>query len=493
MACAEILERARLFPQSVPYAAIVCLTRAALGSSEAALRLPSLLAMAAAAHFAYRLGRDLFDRETGWITAGVFLLSPQVEFAAADARPYAFAVLASTLALWFLHRALARGRAADAFGYVLSAGAMVYFQYLFAACLAPHAVYALLRLRRGCPVSRPAILSWAAALGLLLWPAAVLAREIGVQRDVHAFGTLPGFGQLLLSMAPIRTLGLVVPALILCRIAGLAGAFRFERPAGSRLDAVALLALAALLPPIVLFVASRVGATPVFEGRYLMGTVTPWAAGIAWLLGMVQPASGRRGALAVALATALVVRGELGHRAIGHSREDWRGAVSALDSRAAGVPVLLAGSFTESRDLARVRDPAHRSYLAAPLTYYRPAGPVYVLPLRTGSAAESFAEGLVIEASRQGTFAILERGSRSPSWVPWLQARTRPMGYSDREIFRSPALIVRLFTRTAAGRGEGLSEEGRRAAWPMSLEKTGAHESRGSTVIPSEVISEPSR
>ena len=61
----EILARARLFPQSVPYVAIVWLARAVGGSSELALRLPSLAAAGLAVYWLYRLGRDLFDRETG--------------------------------------------------------------------------------------------------------------------------------------------------------------------------------------------------------------------------------------------------------------------------------------------------------------------------------------------------------------------------------------------------------------------------------------------
>lgn len=92
----EILSRARLFPQSVPYVVIVFLERALGGSGEISLRVPSLLAAGLAAYVLYRLGAELVDRETGLLAAGIFVGFRPIAFAAGDARPYAFAVLAAT-------------------------------------------------------------------------------------------------------------------------------------------------------------------------------------------------------------------------------------------------------------------------------------------------------------------------------------------------------------------------------------------------------------
>src|SRR5262249_8290494 len=75
----SLLERARLFPQSVLYSFIVASVRAAAGASETALRLPSLVAMLLAIYGVFKLGEALFDRSTGFCAAAAFLVFPQVE------------------------------------------------------------------------------------------------------------------------------------------------------------------------------------------------------------------------------------------------------------------------------------------------------------------------------------------------------------------------------------------------------------------------------
>lgn len=440
----DLFARARLFPQSLPYAALVWITRAALGSSEIALRLPSLAAMLAAIWCLCRLGRELFDRETGWLAAGVFLLFPQIEFSAGDARPYAFAVLASIGALWLLVRWLDRGRARDAVAYLALAAAAVYFQYLFATMLAAHAAYALRRRGRGSPVSGRQLLAAAAGLCLLLVPAAALVLEIGGRRASHAFGSMPGGRELLLSLVPSRVLGVLAPCLLLCVLLRLA---RVEPmgPRKDRRDALLLLVLSASVPSLLLYAVSRLSGAAVFETRYLMCAVPAQALLLGWLLRAVEPARGRRLVLGGALALVLVLRGELLHRSIPHSREDWRGAVAALNAANGANPVLLSGSFTESRDPDLVKDPAHASYLRAPLDYYPTAAPARVLPLRTGIGAETYAAGLTTASLAGHRFALIERNSRFPSWAPWFAERFPE--FAARDVWSSETLRVRVFER----------------------------------------------
>jgi mannosyltransferase len=441
-----VLERARVFPQSLPYAGIVWLTRAALGSSEIALRIPSLLAMLAAMYCLYRLGRELFDRETGLLAAGILLLFPQIAFAAGDARPYAFALLAATAATWALVRWLGKGRGAAGAAYVALAAATVYFQYLFATVLVAHAAYALHRRRRGSPVSGLKMLLAGSALAVLLLPAAALVLEIGRGRASHAFGPMPGIAQLGSSLVPSRALGVLVASLLLCflfRVARLA-----PRPSADGVgDALFLLVLVAVVPSLLLFVVSRAGGAPVFEVRYLMGAVPAQALLMAWLLGRAAPQSGRTAALGGALALVLVLRGGLSRPTIAHGNEDWRAAVAALDAVNGSGPVLFGGSFTESRELDVLKDPTHTGYLRAPLEFYRPAGPVEVLPLRTGDAAEAFVADRLRAASPGARFALIERNSRWPSWAPWLAERFRADGYTMKDLWASDTLKVRIFER----------------------------------------------
>lgn len=452
-----VAARARLFPQSLPYAALVAVVRAAAGSSEIVLRLPSLVAMLVALGLVCRLGRLAFGREAGLLGAGVFLLSPQAEFAASDARPYALAVLFSTAALVALGLWLRSGRARDGIAYVLASAAAVYCHYLFAASLAAHAFFVLDRVRRGTPVSRRAIAGAAAGLAVLLLPAAVLVTEIGGRRTSHAFGTMPSGLGLLNGILPVRVLGLLVPAAALCFLLRIARGFR-GRPAAADGEPSAwfpLLVAAALAPAILLFAASRLLGTPLFEGRYLLASLAPWAALLGGAASRLEPEGAGRTTVAGALALALVLRGEPRNLAIAHGREDWRAALARLAASAPEAPVLLGGSFAEAQDLELVADPGHQDYLVAPVRYYAPAREAVALPLGASEAAVQAAERIAAPALASNRFALVERSSRFPSWSPWLDAAAGRGGLVGREIYRGGPLSVRLYERPGAGSAEG--------------------------------------
>lgn len=448
----DVPERSTLFPQSIPYAALVALVRGGFGSSEVTLRLPSLLAMLAAAVLVARLGRACFGAEAGWLGAGAFLLFPAVEFAAADARPYAFGVLAATAALLSLRAWLEDGRARDALGYVLAAAAAVYFHYLFAAALAGHAVYAAYRRRRGAPVSPLALGSAAAGLAVLLVPAAKLVAAVAAHRRSHEFGTLPGAIALFNALVPVRVLAFLIPAVLVAFV--LCGA-RFARagaPPASVSDARVLLLSAALAPPLLLFAVSRVFSTPVFEGRYWLETAPAWAALLGGGLARLAPAAARRLALAGALAAVLLVRGEPTRLPIGHGREDWRGALAAAERAAPGAPVLLSGSFAEARDPALAADPRHQEYLTEPVRYYAPGAAAVALPLGAAPGADTLAARLAAPVLAGRRFVLLERASRSGSRMEWMDGLASPRGFSGREIWRSGPLRARLYERSGEAR-----------------------------------------
>jgi len=85
-----------------PYYLLMHAWTSVAGTSEAALRVPSIVAMAAAVGLAGELGRRLFSPLVG-VTAGLILcLVPTTSRYAAEARPYAFSCLFSVLALVLL-------------------------------------------------------------------------------------------------------------------------------------------------------------------------------------------------------------------------------------------------------------------------------------------------------------------------------------------------------------------------------------------------------
>lgn len=444
----RVVERARFFPQSIPYAALVAIARGAFGSSEIVLRVPSLLAMLAAAWLVARLARACFGAEAGLLAGGAFLLFPAIEFAAADARPYAFGVLAATAALLFLKGWLDGGRVGEAVGYVLAAATAVYFHYLFAAALAGHAVYAVYRWRRGTPVSLRAMAAAAAGVAVLLVPAAALVAEIGASRRMHQFGTLPDALHLFNALVPVRVLGLLLPAALVVFAVRRARGFRVPEPPWSAEDGLALLLSSALAPPLALFAVSRAFATPVFEVRYLLETAPAWAAILGGLLARLEPAGAGRLILVGALGLALVLRGEPGRLRIEHGREDWRDALAAVERVAPDAPILLSGSFVEARDPALAADPRHQEYLTEPVRYYAPRTPAAALPLGSSPGAQAVSERLAGPALRGLRFVLIERSSRFLSSLDGVDALASARGFAARDIWTGGPLRVRLYERT---------------------------------------------
>ena len=441
---AGVVARARLFPQSIPYADIVCAARAAAGSSEIALRLPSLAAALLLVWVVYRLGAELFDRDTGLLAAGLLVAFPPIVTASHDARPYAFAVLAATCAAWMLARWMRRGRAGDAAGYVIAAAAMVYFQYLFAVILVAHAawVWTMLRGEREKRFRAGQGLAAAGALAILLVPAAVLVREIGRDAALHSFRGAPRIIDVVNVLLPASAAAVAVLCVL---VVWAARWIRLRRgdgdgteatsgPLASDANALRLLILWTVLPVALLAAVAWATGIGVFDARYLMGVVPAQALLLAWVLRRFEPAAGRRAVLALYLLLVLVGRWSAPEVV----REDWRSAAAAVRAanRGSGRPVLLGGTFVESRSIARVEDPVHASYLRAPLDYYDAGGTARVLPLREGKEAEAYVARLLEDPSLANGFALVERtSSRHSSWSAWVEARARERGLVMRRVW----------------------------------------------------------
>ena len=429
---AEILPRVRIFPQSLLYAVVIWLTRAAAGTSELALRAPSLLAAILLVWAIWRLGEELVDRETGLLAACIVVPFPLIVQAAHDARPYAMAVLAAAVATRMLVRWARRGRGLDAGGYVGAASAVVYLQYFFATVLPAHAAWLWPRIfTRDRSRLRYAIVA-AGSVAILTAPAVLLVLEIGRTASRHSHLSPPDLRALVDMLLPQRVLG---PLLIGVAAALVATRFRFatfRRPETK--NALALLILWMLVPIVLLASIAWITGIGVFAGRYLMSIVPAQALLLAWLVRGIPSAAGRRAALALYLAIVLVGRGLHPETVF----EDWRDAAAAVRAANHGRPVLLDGGLIESRDTALLRDPIHAAYLRAPLDYYDAGGTVALLPLRRQNDPEkdAYAEALFRRTELDGGFALIERTSqRFASWSSWLEERARERGLVMRKVW----------------------------------------------------------
>jgi mannosyltransferase len=293
-----------------PYYALLHVWTAVFGNSEAALRLPSALAVAGAAAGVALLGRRLLSPRLGVLAGLLFAVCPAITWYGQDARPYAFAVLAAVLSTLTLVRIVQRplddpaslpvkpGRPTwwhgptvrSWAGYALSVIGMGLTHLVTLSLLAGHLVLVLTSGSRGRQPRLRWVLPrrWAVATGsavLLLSPVVVFGAGQSGQiawntKDWHDLGELPG------KLAGSETLGW---SMLVLGLLGLVGLLALRQPVG-------LLACWVLLPVAV--TAATASWLHLFLDRYLLFTVPGWAllcaAAVGRVPGLVSPLTASR-------------------------------------------------------------------------------------------------------------------------------------------------------------------------------------------------------
>ena len=127
------------------YFYVLWATREIFGSREVVLRIPSVLAMLASVFVLYRIARQFLDEDVAWLVCILFCLHKDVAFAAIDARPYAFAVLATNLAIYALILWVREPKTSRSILLGALCGFIFYFHYLYAVILLAFLAYYLLR------------------------------------------------------------------------------------------------------------------------------------------------------------------------------------------------------------------------------------------------------------------------------------------------------------------------------------------------------------
>lgn len=248
------------------YVIIWVLVRAA-GTSELVTRLPSAVAMAAAAAMVAALGRRLVSPRAGLAAGLVFAVLPQISLYAQDAREYGIITALAATASYLLVRALttAGRRRGWLAGYAACLALMGLFNVLSLLLIAAHAVtVALACARAGRRAARPLALGWLAA--------AVAA--IAVASPVLALGFAQR-GTLGAKPPSIDAVGLIGPAPLLAVFVTVAlGIIVSALPGTPALRACWPAELQALcLPWLLLAPAVLIGisfASPVYTFRYVL-------------------------------------------------------------------------------------------------------------------------------------------------------------------------------------------------------------------------------
>ncbi|GAA5183459.1 hypothetical protein GCM10023322_22780 [Rugosimonospora acidiphila] len=388
------------------------------GTSTVALRLPSVLAMAAAAALVAVLGARLGGGRWPGLLAGlVFAVVPATSRYAQEARSYAFTILLAVLATWVLVRLLERPTAGRAAGYGVAVAGLGAAHLAGLLLLVGHAVAVLAAWapgRRPEPASgvasgtpggaqpgeagapgpdparpagagetagravptaaRAAAWRWLVAAGLAVLVLAPLARLGHRQRAQiswiapSSWRTLAGEPAVILGDAGVGAAVVVLALLGLCRLglsrlgsgrdrSGRDGSGRDDR-AGTR--PALLLAGWAVAPVVVLYLAGEF--TPAFWPRYLLYTMPA----LVLLAAIFLAGIGRRWAVAALIVVALfgataqaAIRGPAGHN------HDTRGAaaiIAAGDRPGDAIAYALREPVVpwEARDIVARYVPADR-------------------------------------------------------------------------------------------------------------------------------------
>jgi mannosyltransferase len=244
----------------VPYYLLMHLWTGLAGDSVLSLRLPSILAMAAAVALTGELARRLFGCTVGTVAGTTSCLLPNMSRYAAEARPYAIACLFSVLALLLLYRACERPGLRRWAAYAAAIAALGAASLVAMTALSGHLALLLIRGRR-----RPTVLAWCAAVAATLTVLAPLIWWGLHQRSTQlhwvppmSLGGIYTFPALLAGSPEVAWL--IIGLLVLAA----------SRPAGPVVEMLA----AAVLPMIVLAAVSAAGPS-FWINRYLLFVLLP--------------------------------------------------------------------------------------------------------------------------------------------------------------------------------------------------------------------------
>jgi mannosyltransferase len=324
----------------------------AFGHSTAMLRLPSALAMAAAAAFTALTARKAFGTRAAWVAGLVFAVIPSVARYAQETRGYAFVVLAAAAATFLLLRALERPTVLRWLLYAVSVCAAGVFHMIALVFLASHAL--IVALRWWAQRDRRLLIGFPAATALGMLPVLPLVvigqRQVGRQLSWLTKPTLEYvFDWFWKGLYGSSWVSVCVLALAVLPLAWAKG----RRPAVE-------IGLIAVLPIVLVWFVSQ-GHTAYFFDRYLLFTLPAWT-----VLAGAGAAALRPRALAPAAVVLVMLVSVHDQRAIRepYARTNW-------DAKAAAA--VIAKDYRPGDGVVPLRDQLAFMQVDVALKLYLPA------------------------------------------------------------------------------------------------------------------------
>lgn len=378
------------------YAYILWLTTVILGKAEMALRVPSVLAMLAAAWVLYKAARELFDRDVAIITTVFFCLHPIVVFAAIDVRPYAFAVLAANATIFALLRLRRSDSNLLAALFGIGAGVILYFHFLFGCILPALAIGFLIAKARD---RRILLRQCAVALGAFILaslPVVSKLRYMFATSGTHVFDVAPPLAELGRTVAPGWGLFVFGGAVL---VAVAVGAIDLR----NMIDPFSILVCAslALIPLGLLYGASVATPIHIFTSRYRLVAIPGIALCWGLLVSQLQSRTVRL-LFCVALVSVTAYQNFMSPDSGKHGYT-WKYALEFAEKNAAAdhAPMLICSDFPEADYETMPVGHANESNIFTPLSYYKVSMPVVPLPRALNREAIRVASNFLQDPSRR--------------------------------------------------------------------------------------------
>jgi mannosyltransferase len=447
----EMIERSVDYQSQSAYYVFLWFWTRVVGSSEVALRLPSLLSALGACAILAQLGtRWTRDRETGLLAMVILASTWSVFRESVDARSYMPGLFVLLCVVLFLVRWLDTGRWWDACLCGAFAGLTPHFHLFLVLTYPAFFAYAALRWHR----SRGSIAQLAVVGSLLLIGALLFLpflQTIVANGSDYSVAPRPDWISLcrvFVFVAPVA--GLLVG---LCA-SGVLVSTRADatEPIPDRTEPISrevgvLLALWMLAPLLILYSVSVSTDKSVFLERFLMPAIPAVCLFYAFAVRAIPARTARVLAMVVIALASFVTNVR--------PQDDFRGAVRFVNQFAAedvSVPTLFASGLIEGQHESWLRDPSHAAYLQAPMAYYPLDGPLVTLPRRLrGQAIGIEIVDPILESSRR--FATIEWTGNGAKILQWLVPRAEEAGF--RVTVRTYGTVrVALFNRTGRKRHE---------------------------------------
>ncbi|HZZ38573.1 MAG TPA: glycosyltransferase family 39 protein [Acidobacteriaceae bacterium] len=422
------------------YSYILGLSAKILGTSEIALRVPSVLAMLGAAYVFYLAARKLFKRDLSIFLTTIFCLHATVSFAAIDVRPYACAELAiNAVILVLLTLRKNDSNWLAALLGVLTA-LIISFQFLFAVFV-PAVVICFFAIKDA--DRRTVWRQFGVACGAFLLASLPLLPGIlrlFETRGSHVYEAPPGLIDLLVTFTSMWMLPVAAAVALFALLTSHRQSW-IVRPRRSETWRNVLCLSLALVPLFILFSVSRWTTIHMFAPRHRLVAIP----GIALLWGLVFErwvAKPLQLLFCVLLVVATASYCLVSPSAKKHGIFIWKSALVAAERNASvdDAPVLICSGFVESNYGPMPSNPKD-SWLFTPLSYYKLTVPVVPLPYHLNDETIRDGSRFLAQAIPEHQRFLGMAPKTAPETLDWLRQKTTST-YTVRQVGIFDQVIV---------------------------------------------------